>query len=76
MENKPTLASLLHQSIKSISREDMINNTLDYKMIMEENSTFYMRVIYMFLMKAKRHYTTSEVEQWLEQNQLNVSDEE
>lgn len=67
---RPTLHELLNDTIAEIARDDTDSKVYDVHLVIEENETFYFRVIYLFLSRANKYYSNKEVEKWLKENLL------
>ena len=63
-DTRPTLESVLKESIHDIIDVDMSKSNDDGELVEYENHTFYYRVIFLFMQRIIGHYTDKEIEEW------------
>lgn len=75
-QTKPDLIDLFKKSMSEISHDDLLDDDNSLEGIREQNDTFYMRVIYLFLDYAGKYYYLHEIKDWLASEILNDEEPE
>ena len=63
-DTRPELESLLIDATQDIVELDILQENMDGDYIEIENSSFYYRVIYLFMQRSVLYYTNNEITAW------------
>lgn len=70
----PQLKDIFEQSMQDTLKRDLNNDNSILELLEEENATFYIRVLNLFLVNASSYFTINEITRWLETTLLKESE--
>lgn len=63
-DTRPQLVNLLIEAAQDIAELDLHQENMDGDYVEIENSSFYYRVIYLFMQRAVLYYSETEINSW------------